>query len=94
MICLCSSISSDCHQLTLPELSIIREDGSGRVCPDNRCYTNTLSNGVPSSGETGEPSLCILYHLPYSNTTLKVLCTALLLSISVEEKFCCYKRSR
>jgi len=58
---MCSSIGSDCHQLALPELSIIREDGSGRVCPDNRCYTNTLSDGMPSSGETGEPSLCILF---------------------------------
>lgn len=94
MICTCGSISSDCHQLALPELSIIREDGSGGVCPDNRCYTNTLSNGVPSSGETGEPSLCILYHLPYSNTTLGFSCTALLLLVNAEKKLCCYERSR
>jgi hypothetical protein len=94
MICMCSSISSDCHHLALPELSIIREDGSGRVCPDNRCYTNTLSDGVPSFGETGELSLCILYHLPCSNTTLKVSCTALLLLVNAEEKLCCHKRSR
>ena len=94
MICMCSSVNSDCHQLALPELSIIREDGSGRVCPDNRCYTNTLSNGVPSSGETGEPSLRILYHFPSSNTTLKVSCTALLLSVNAEQKLCCHERSR
>jgi len=94
MICMCGSISSDCHQLALPELSIIREDGSGRVCPDNRCYTNILSDGMPSSGETGEPSLRTLYHLPYSNTTLKLSYTALLVLVNAEEKLYCHKRSR
>jgi hypothetical protein len=89
----CSSVSSDCHHLALPELSIIREDGSGRVCPDNRYYTNTLSNGVPSSGETCDLSLCIVYHLLCSNTTLTVSCTALLLSVNAEE-LCYHKRSR